>query len=49
MPQEAAGTTASMVREPVPGGRTALLVNAAVVGALMLGVLVVMLFRIGMI
>ncbi|MFY7067327.1 protein kinase domain-containing protein [Nocardiopsis changdeensis] len=46
-PQEAAGTTATMVREPAPGGRAGLLVNAAVVGAVLLGVLVVMLFRTG--
>ncbi|MFE6306764.1 protein kinase [Nocardiopsis sp. NPDC057823] len=46
-PQGAAGTTATMVREPAPGGRAGLLVNAAVVGAVLLGVLVVMLFRTG--
>ncbi|CAL9420727.1 hypothetical protein SUDANB121_01863 [Nocardiopsis dassonvillei] len=44
---EAAGTTATMVRDTSTGDRTALLVNAGTVVALLIGVLVVMLFRTG--
>ncbi|MFL1438162.1 protein kinase domain-containing protein [Nocardiopsis protaetiae] len=48
-PQEAAGTTATMVREQDSSGRTALLVNAGMVAAVLLAVLVVMLFRTGVV
>ncbi|MDE3719903.1 hypothetical protein PWG71_00765 [Nocardiopsis sp. N85] len=46
-PGEAAGTIATLVRGAAKHGRTSLLVNVAVVSALVLGVLVVMLFRVG--
>ncbi|MDT0327582.1 protein kinase domain-containing protein [Nocardiopsis lambiniae] len=46
-PGEAAGTIATPARGAAQHGRTSLLVNAAVVSALLLGVLVVMLFRVG--